>query len=191
MRTSKPFRSLSLLFVALSSPCASQPAAQSSSPVALDGQAVALHGKRYLEVRVGIHIDAPPATVWKLLTTAETYTKWNSTIISLDGKIAADQTIALVAKVDPKRTFKLKVSRFEPEHVLVWQDGGWSFKGVRTFTLNERTDGTTDVTMTEVFTGAMMGMIESKLPDFRPSFHDFVADLKRAAMQKAAMVPAT
>ena len=35
--------------------------------------------------------------------------------------------------------------------------------------------------MAEVLTGSMMNMIEPKLPDFRPAFTDFVADLKTAA----------
>ena len=88
--------------------------------------------------------------------------------------------------VDPKRTFKLRVSAFEPGSRLVWEDGGRAFKGVRTFELRERADGKTEVTMAEVFTGSMMGMIEGKLPDFRPSFDAFAADLKRAAESAAA-----
>ena len=52
---------------------------------------------------------------------------------------------------------------------------------MRTFTITQRPDGTTTVTMAEVLTGTMMGMIEGKLPDFRPSFDAFAADLKRAA----------
>jgi hypothetical protein len=42
-------------------------------------------------------------------------------------------------------------------------------------------DGSTDVTMSEVLTGTMMKMIEPKLPDFRPSFTQFAADLELAA----------
>lgn len=52
------------------------------------------------------------------------------------------------------------------------------FKGVRTFTLTALPDGTTDVTMAEVMTGSMMGMIAKKLPDFRPDFDTFMRDLK-------------
>lgn len=35
--------------------------------------------------------------------------------------------------------------------------------------------------MVEVLTGTMMKMIEPKLPDLRPSFTQFAADLKVAA----------
>ncbi len=171
--------------------CASTPPPQVEAPIGLDGQAQLLDGKRYLEYRVGVNIAAEPAVVWALLTDAPQYPEWNSTVISIGGTIAAGEEIALKAKIDPKRTFELTVSTFEPGARLVWEDGGRAFKGVRTFTLTRRDDGTTDVTMAEVLTGSMMGMIEGKLPDFRPSFNDFAADLKRAAEANAPAADAS
>jgi len=147
----------------------------------LQGPATRLDGKRYLEYRVGVHIAAEPAVVWALLTDAAGYPAWNSTVVSIDGTIAKGERIELKSTIDPKRTFGLTVSELEPNQRMVWQDGGKAFKGVRTFTLRRRDDGTTEVTMAEVLTGAMMGMIEGKLPDFRPSFEAFAADLERAA----------
>ncbi len=163
------------------SACASTPPPETSQPVALGDPALLLDGERYLEYRVGVHVEATPQVVWGLLTDAPRYPEWNSTVISIDGTIAEGEEIALKAKIDPKRTFDLTVSTFEPNARLVWQDGGKAFKGVRTFVLTARDDGTTEVTMAEVLTGSMMGMIEGKLPDFRPSFDAFAADLKRAA----------
>jgi len=171
---------LPLLLAALQA-CASTPPPEATAPIALDGQALKLEGERYLEYRVGITIDAPPEVVWALLTYAPAYPEWNSTITSIEGTIAKDETIALKATIDPKRTFELTVSTFEVQERLVWEDGGRSFKGVRTFTLVLNADLSTSVTMAEVLTGTMMGMIEGKLPDFRPSFNTFAADLKRAA----------
>lgn len=166
--------------------CASTAPAESASPIAVDAPALKLDGERYLEYRVGVQISAPPQVVWGLLTDAAAYPSWNSTVTSIDGSIALGETIALKAKIDPKRTFKLEVSTFTPNEVLVWEDGGKAFKGVRTFVLTPTGDGTTQVTMAEVLTGSMMGMIEGKLPDFRPSFDTFAADLKRAAEAQAA-----
>ncbi|MCA9704391.1 MAG: SRPBCC domain-containing protein [Myxococcales bacterium] len=182
MQASTPNRGLHLLLLtAALGACASTPPPEVTAPIALDGPAQRLDGERYLEYRVGVHIAAEPEVVWALLTDAPGYPAWNSTVISIDGTIAAGEEIALRAAIDPKRTFDLTVSTFEPGQRLVWEDGGRAFKGVRTFTLTRRDDGSTDVTMAEVLTGSMMGMIEGKLPDFRPSFDEFAADLKRAA----------
>ncbi|MEM9460753.1 MAG: SRPBCC domain-containing protein [Myxococcota bacterium] len=181
MNASTAIRGLSLVLATALGACASTPPPEAAAPILLDGQAQLLDGQRYLEYRVGVNIAAAPDEVWALLTDAPGYPAWNSTVISIDGTIAPGEQIALKATIDPKRTFDLTVSTFEPGQRLVWEDGGRAFKGVRTFTLTSRGDGTTDVTMAEVLTGSMMGMIEGKLPDFRPSMTDFVADLKEAA----------
>lgn len=125
-----------------------------------------------------MHIDGPPAAVWAVLTDGPAYPSWNTTVTSLEGTIGADEQIELKVKLDPKRTFTLEVSTFEAPSRMVWQDGNGMFKGVRTFTLTALPDGTTDVTMAEVMTGSMMGMIVKKLPDFRPDFDTFMRDLK-------------
>jgi uncharacterized protein YndB with AHSA1/START domain len=181
VNASTAFRGLPLVLAALLGACASAPPPQATAPIGLDAPAMVLDGERYLEYRVGVSIAAEPDVVWALLTDAAAYPQWNTTVISIDGKIAKDEQIELKAKIDPKRTFELTVSTFDANRKMVWEDGGKAFKGVRTFTLTPRGDGTTEVTMAEVLTGSMMGMIEGKLPDFRPSFDDFAADLKRAA----------
>jgi uncharacterized protein YndB with AHSA1/START domain len=181
VNASTTFRGLPLVLAALLGACASVPPPEASTPIALDGPALLLDGERYLEYRVGVSIAAEPEVVWALLTDAAGFPTWNSTVTSIDGTIAKGEQIELKATIDPKRTFELTVSTFEPNQTMVWEDGGKAFKGVRTFTLTPRGDGTTEVRMAEVLTGSMMGMIEGKLPDFRPSFDAFAADLKRAA----------
>ena len=53
------------------------------------------------------------------------------------------------------------------------------FLGVRTYTLTPREDErATGLRMTEVFTGLMLPMIGSRLPDFGPIFERYAADLK-------------
>lgn len=181
MNASTRFHRLLLVSTLLLGACASVAPPEASSPIALDEPAVVLQGERYLEARVGVRVAAEPEVIWALLTDAQGYPRWNSTVISIEGTIAAGQEIALRSKVDPERTFELTVSTFEPNRTLVWEDGGSAFKGVRTFRLVPQGDGTTAVTMAEVFTGSMMGMIADELPDFRPSFDAFAADLERAA----------
>ena len=88
-------------------------------------------------------IDAPPETVWKLLTDAASYREWNPTIVSLDGPIVEGEIIRLVSKLSPKRTFKLRVVVFDAPHRMVWSDGMpfGLFKGIRTYTLQAQGEG--------------------------------------------------
>ena len=177
--TLRIFVLLCALFV---SGCASSAPPEASEPVGLGEPASVLEGERYLEYRVGVHIEATPEAVWAVLEDASRYPEWNSTVTRLDGEIVEGGALELHSTVDPSRSFELEVSAVEPQRGMVWSDGGRSFRGVRTFELAAREDGTTDFTMREVFTGTMMGMIAPKLPDFRPSFDSFAGDLKRAAL---------
>ncbi len=170
----------------LASGCASVAPDGADAPVAIDEPATALSGKRYLQVRVGRHIDAPPEAVWAVLTNAADYPTWNTTTTSFEGAIEPGGSITLTNTLDPKREFNLEVTRFEPHRLMVWEDGGRAFHGARTYTLTPTEDGGTDFVMVEVFTGTMMGMIAPSLPDFRPAFDDFARDLEAAAVPTPA-----
>ena len=184
MTNAHPFLRLVLLaLVSVLGACSSSAPPEAAEPITLDAPAAVLDGERYLEYRVGVHIDAPPAKVWALLIAAGDYPRWNSTVLEIDGDIAEGEDIELVSTVDPDRRFELSVGGVVPEQRMTWSDGGRAFRGERTFTLEARDDGTTDFTMKEVFTGSMMNMIEPKLPDFRESFDAFASDLRVAAEQ--------
>jgi hypothetical protein len=129
----------------------------------------------------GINIKAKPSRVWAIMTNAADFPRWNSTVKSIEGSIASGQTIKLVAAISPNRVFNLKIVEFTPEKQMVWSDGNAMFKGVRTYTLSARPDGSTDFSMEEVYTGLMMPMIAGSLPDFGPVFEQYLADLKREA----------
>jgi uncharacterized protein YndB with AHSA1/START domain len=147
-----------------------------------DGRAQKTRTTFRLECGVSIEIHAPPKKVWSLLTTAPEFPKWNSTVESIEGTIAAGEKIAVKVPSAPGRTFKLKVSDVEPEKKMVWRDGmAPMFQGVRTFTLAGRSDGTTEFRMVEVFSGLMLPMIAGQLPDFVPVFETYAKDLKNAA----------
>ncbi len=163
------------------SACATVVPPEAANPIAIGDEASMLEGKRYLEYRVGVNVKAPPEAVWALLVDAPAYPSWNSTVISIDGTIAASERIELKSTVAPERTFPLTVSTFDPSRKMVWEDGGKAFKGVRTFTLTAKEDGSTDVTMAEVLTGIFLPSAQKKMPDFRPSFDAFAADLKAKA----------
>lgn len=154
------------------------------------GKAERTRGDDALDYSIAAKINAPAEVVWGLLTDAPQYTSWNTTIVKLEGKVALDQSIQLVAKVAPERTFGLKVTTFEAPQRMVWEDGNGMFLGVRTFTLRKDGDGVI-FTMSETFSGAMLGMIEDSLPDFTGDFDTFTNDLKvKAEAMYASTSPA-
>lgn len=134
-----------------------------------------------MQTAVITNIKASTDKIMRLLTDARNLTKWNSTVVSVKGEIKQGKTIKLVSKLDPKRTFTLKVTEQTPT-TLIWKDGfAPMFSGVRTFTLTPKADGSTDFSMEEVFKGIMLPMIKDSLPDFKTNFEQYAADLKNAA----------
>jgi uncharacterized protein YndB with AHSA1/START domain len=139
-----------------------------------------------LECATSITIDAPPARIWALLTNATDFPRWNSTVTRIAGPIEHGAKLALEVPAAPGRTFKPRVTRFEPERTMEWSDGfAPMFKGVRTFTLTPRGDSTA-FSMVEVLSGLMLPMIRRSLPDFAPIFDTYAADLKREAERSAS-----
>jgi hypothetical protein len=130
-------------------------------------------------VRKTIH--ASPDKIWTLLTDAHAFPRWNSTVTRIEGRIAEGQTLSLKVPYSA-RTFKLKVSDVEPARRMVWSDGlAPMFRGVRTFVLEPNSDGSTNFSMNEVFSGLMLPLIKGSLPDFGPLFETYAEDLQRAA----------
>lgn len=147
----------------------------------LNNKAISSATTFQMQTSVDINIKASAQKIMTLLTDANNFTKWNSTVISVKGLIKQGETIELISKLDPKRTFKLKVTEMTPT-TLVWKDGfAPMFSGVRTFTLKPKEDGSTDFSMVEVFKGIMLPMIKGSLPDFKPNFEQYAIDLKKAA----------
>ena len=124
-------------------------------------------------------INAEPATIWQLLTNSADFPKWNSTVVSIEGKIEKGEKIKLKSTLDPSRTFKLKVKEMEPNQKLVWGDA----MGKRTYILKKEGGGTT-FTMTEKIGGFMFPLFANKIPSFDESFEQFTADLKKEAELK-------
>lgn len=118
------------------------------------------------ETSVSIPIHASPSIVWRLLTTASDYPRWNSTVISIEGNIQQRQTIRLKSKLYPKREFKLTVREFEPEQRLVWGDG----KGMRVFSIVSHGQGALSFSMTEKIGGLMFPLYAKYIPPFDESF---------------------
>lgn len=148
-----------------------------SSPTGVASESKSLFKQ---SVAVSIAIKAQPERVWALLTNAADIPRWNSTVSSVEGRIAPGERIRLKVPIS-RRTLSLTVDSFEPPTRLVWSDGSAVFRGVRTYKLASNRDGSTNFAMEEVFTGFMLPLIGLSLPDFKPVFERYAADLKREA----------
>jgi uncharacterized protein YndB with AHSA1/START domain len=127
------------------------------------------------QTSVNIDIRANAATVWRLLTNASQFPKWNSTVISIDGKIAPGETIKLKSVLDAKRVFKLKIKEFEPNRRLVWGDG----QGSRVYSIKDNNNGTITFSMSEKIGGLIFPLYAKMIPPFDNSFEQFARDLKK------------
>lgn len=125
------------------------------------------------------YIDAEPSVIWSLLTNASDFSRWNSTIVSIEGNIKKGEKIRLKSTLDTSRTFKLKIKAFVPSKKLAWGDA----MGKRTYSLQK--EGTkTLFSMTEKIGGFMFPLFANKIPPFDESFERFMADLKKEAESK-------
>jgi hypothetical protein len=136
--------------------------------------------------RVELKVLAPADRIWAVLTDAQGFPRWNSTVTRIEGEIREGATLRVhVPGTD--RVFTPRVSGVVPNVRMTWT-GGFSpmFKGVRTFELRPRSDGATDFAMGERFSGLMIPFVGRVMPDFGPIFARYANDLRRATEGRAA-----
>jgi hypothetical protein len=135
------------------------------------------------EYRASTMIKASPDKIWAILTDAAKYPEWDPVAERIEGRIALGKTITAFTKLNPGKAFPAKVTEFEPGRKMTWTGGMplGLFKGVRTFTLVPQGNGTTEFTLHEVFSGPMMVLIGSSIPDMTSAFEGFAAGLKKRA----------
>ena len=154
---------------------------------AVNGPRVAQARRTFsLMCRVEVSIQSSPGRIWRLLTNAEGYPRWNSTVTGIDGEIRDGQRIRIHVP-GTGRTFTPLISNVVPDAHMTWT-GGFAplFKGVRTFELTPQSDGSTIFVMQERFSGLMLPVAGRAMPDLGPVFERYAADLKRAAEQTDA-----
>jgi hypothetical protein len=135
---------------------------------------------------VTVNIRTRAERIWRLLTDADYFPHWNSTIAGIEGHIREGERLRLRIP-GTKRTFTPKVLGVVPCERMTWT-GGFAplFKGVRTFALTPRDDESTDFAMTERFSGLMLPLVKGSLPDFGPIFERYANDLKNEAERSNA-----
>jgi hypothetical protein len=139
-----------------------------------------------LACRVEANIRARATVIWGLLTDAQRFPRWNSTVARIEGEIREGARLRLQVP-GTNRTFTPRVSDVVPNQRMTWT-GGFAplFKGVRTFVLRQREDGSTDFAMEERFSGLMLPLVGRSLPDFGPVFERYANDMKREAERSTA-----
>ena len=134
------------------------------------------------------NIKAAPSTLWNILTDAKSYPSWDPGVDRIEGVIAQGEQITAYTKLSPNRAFPAKVSEFIPNQRMTWSGGMplGLFKGVRTFTLSPKEDGSVDFTLREEFSGLLLPLFGRAIPDMTKTFEDFVGGLKSRAEAAAA-----
>lgn len=136
-------------------------------------------------------VAAPAPTVWSTLLQTGRWTSWDRQLESVEGALAHDGRLELRVR-GQSRTFRLRVTAWDPPYRLV-VTGGMPFglfTGTRTFDIVDEGPGST-VTVREVYTGPLAGLIGRSVPDLQPSFDAFVQGLREDAETTAASVRTT
>lgn len=140
-----------------------------------------MRGVFSLMCRVELTIAATAERIWSLLTDANGFPRWNSTVTGVEGRISEGEKLR-VHVPGTGRTFSPLVSGVVPNRCMTWTGGVFPlFKGVRTFELRPDGDGSTAFTMAERFSGLMLPLVGRSLPDFGPVFERYANDLKHEA----------
>jgi hypothetical protein len=139
----------------------------------------------WMTCAVAVNIQADAHAVWRLLTDAQGFPRWNSTVTSIEGEIRDGARLRLRVP-GSERVFTPVVSEVVPGARMTWTGGvAGVFKGVRVFTLTPRRDGSTDFTMEEWFSGVMLPIVSRWLPVFGVIFEQYAHDLKRESERSA------
>lgn len=125
--------------------------------------------------------------IWAILTDAPGYPQWNTTVTSVDGRIAPGETVTVNAKISPGRSFPVKVGAFDAPRRMVWSSAMplGLFKGERVFELLPHAAGVT-FSMREAYSGLLADLIGKSIPDLQPAFEEFAACLKARAESSGA-----
>lgn len=128
-----------------------------------------------------VHIDAAPKTVWKALTDAAAYEKWNPEINGIAGRFEPGRKFTVRVKITGGqiRSVTMRVTTFDPPAHMVWTGGLplGLFVGRRTFTVSSQGTGA-EFRMHLSMTGPLARLILSTLGDRQPEIDSFSAALK-------------
>lgn len=132
-------------------------------------------------------ISATPEAIWAILTDAAHYPEWDPNAERIEGRIGLGEKITAYTKLAPGRAFPVTVEEFVPAKKMVWASGMplGLFRGARSFTLTPQAAGRVEFTVREEFTGLLLGLFASSLPDMTLPFQQFVDGLRERAERQS------
>jgi hypothetical protein len=128
-------------------------------------------------------IEASPERVWQILADTGSWSDWDSGVLSVEGDPAEGAKLKIRSELNPKRSYPVKITEFEPNRRMTWVGGVplGLFRGVRSYTLTPEGEGRTRFEMREEFTGPLLPLIWRTMPDMNDSFRQFASGLKQRA----------
>ena len=122
----------------------------------------------HFQLHTEITIEAPPAEVWKALTTLDRYREWNPFITSAEGDVAVGARLInhMAPPGGKAMTFKPTVTVVEPERTFEWLGRlglPGLFDGRHRFELRATDDGGTHLVHGERFQGLLVRLLKRSL----------------------------
>ncbi|HEX3376422.1 MAG TPA: SRPBCC domain-containing protein [Candidatus Acidoferrales bacterium] len=132
------------------------------------------------EFKASTSIQAPAEKIWSVLTNVSAWPEWDPNCEKVEGQAVLGNKLKVFTKLSPGRAFPVKVTELTPNRKMTWTGGMpfGIFTGVRTYTLDSKSEGNVDFTMHEVFSGPMLGLIGKSIPDMSAAFEQFCSGLK-------------
>ncbi|MFC7096092.1 SRPBCC domain-containing protein [Halobaculum marinum] len=139
-------------------------------------------------VAVGVEVDAPPATVWSVLTAFDAYPDWNPLVRRVRGRVEEGRRLRVVItqRGVPPAVIAPRVTRVVPERELSWRSAlpvPGAFDATHRFLLEPLDGGErTRFTQEETFGGVAGAAVPRAVRDrLRAGFADMSDALKRRA----------
>jgi hypothetical protein len=119
-------------------------------------------------------IQAPPDTVWRVLTDTDAYGRWNPFITEFVGPLRVGQRVAVTIHAGKKvRTFRPTVVAVEAQNLIRWRGRlgpPGIFDGDHQLKLEPTADGGTRFTQGETFSGVLIPFMHGVLRDTAAGF---------------------
>ena len=116
-----------------------------------------------IEIKTSLEIDAPPETVWEILTRFDEYGAWNPYHTAVLGDLAPNGPIDIhVVRPDGKAlVVHAVIQQVSPNRQLVWGGGiPIIFEGMHVFKLTPTTGGGTLLEQNETFSGVIIPFLD-------------------------------
>lgn len=132
------------------------------------------------EFRAKAIINAPASEVFRIITDAGSYPKFDPNCERIDGRIELGRSIVLVSKAKPRQTTRMRIKHVTLNEGMIWEFGLPLnlLKRIRTFKVVAKDDQTTEFQMVEIQGGHLFNFLGKALPDQKLAFEQFAKGLK-------------